>query len=183
MSTKMLLILGLVCIIVAGYFYSSGDSTLANLNLKPSDIDYQATNIKATQTDAIGNIHYQMTATGVTHYQKAQTAVLENPNITLYQGEKQTLLSAGKATFDEKQQIAELTEQVKVTSQTPNHAPTVFQTEQLTGDLQQKTVVSHQKVLVNQNGNTFEAQTMVGNIATGEYEFERVAMTFLPEKP
>lgn len=176
----MLLILGLVCIIIAGYFYSSGDSTLANLNLKPSDIDYQATNIKATQTDAIGNIHYQMTATGVTHYQKAQTAILENPNITLYQGEKQTLLSAGKATFDEKQQIAELTEQVKVTSKNTDDVPTVFETEQLTGNLKQKTVVSHQKVWVNQNGNTFEAQTMLGDIATGEYELERVAMTFLP---
>lgn len=183
MSTKILLILGLVCMIVAGYFYSSGDSTLVNLNLKPSDIDYQATNIKAIQTDNTGNIHYQMTATGVTHYQKAQTAILENPNITLYQGEKQTLLSAGKATFDEKQQIAELTEQVKVTSKNTDDVPTVFETERLTGNLKQKTVVSHQKVWVNQNGNTFEAQTMLGDIATGEYELERVAMTFLPEKP
>lgn len=183
MSTRMLLILGLVCIMIAGYFYRSGDSTLVNLNLKPSDIDYQANNIKAIQTDDKGNIHYQMTATGVTHYQKAQTAILENPNITLYQGNKQTLLTAGKATFNEKKQIAELTEQVKVTSNNVDNLPTVFKTEQLTGNLQQKTVVSNQKVLVNQNGNTFEAQTMLGNIATGDYQFERVAMTFLPVKP
>lgn len=60
MSTRMLLILGLVCIMIAGYFYRSGDSTLVNLNLKPSDIDYQANNIKAIQTDNTGNIHYQM---------------------------------------------------------------------------------------------------------------------------
>lgn len=176
----MLLILGLVCIVVAGYFYNSGDNNFVNVNLKPSDIDYQATNIKATQTDNTGNIHYQMTATSVTHYQNAQTALLENPNIILYQGEKQTELTAKKAVFDEKTQIVQLNESVKVVSKSPSNSPIDVKTEQLIGNLAEKTLISQDKIVVTQNGNRFNAGQMYADVAKGEYQFEQVAMTFLP---
>lgn len=176
----MLLILGLVCIVIAGYFYNSSDNNFVNVNLKPSDIDYQATNIKALQTDSTGNIHYQMTATGVTHYQNAQTAILENPNIMLYQGDKQTELVAKQATFDEKTQIVQLKDSVKVVSKNPLNSPINIKTEQLTGNLAEQTIKSENMVNVSQQGNNFNAKKMFGNLATGDYQFERVEMIFLP---
>lgn len=184
MSNKTLFVFGLICIVVAGYFYKSGDSSLTNIKLKASDIDYQASNIKALQTDETGNVHYQMTAKGVTHYQKAGSAVLEIPNIVLpNHNNKQITLTADNATFDENSQIAQLTNNVKVVSksvQNDDTAPIEFTTTQMVGDLKNKKIMSQSVVKVNQQGNTFEAQSMYGDMATGDYQFEKVAMTFLP---
>ncbi|ECE0941556.1 LPS export ABC transporter periplasmic protein LptC, partial [Salmonella enterica subsp. enterica] len=50
MSTKTLFILGLLFIMVSTYFYAQNDARLTQVSLKPTDIDYQAEQIKALQT-------------------------------------------------------------------------------------------------------------------------------------
>ncbi|ELA08862.1 hypothetical protein MOMA_00580 [Moraxella macacae 0408225] len=190
MSTKTLLILGLMCIAIAGYFYQSSDSSLATLELKASDIDYEAGKIEAVQTDATGAVSYRMTADGVTHYQNTRFAVLDKPTITLYnQANKTAKITAGQATLDEVQQIVRLTNRVMVVnwqnpsnSSNPSSQPIWFTTEQMLGNLKTKQVMSDHKVQVNQAGNVFNAQKMFGNIATGEYQFDKVEMTFLPNQ-
>ena len=62
MSTRVLIILSLLFIVVAGYFYASNDAELTTPNLMPSDIDYQASRIKALQTNDQGTVSYQLTA-------------------------------------------------------------------------------------------------------------------------
>ena len=74
MSTKTLFILGLLFIIVSAYFYAQNDARLTQVSLKPTDIDYQAEQVKALQTTETGSVGYQLTAAQVTHYQNANTA-------------------------------------------------------------------------------------------------------------
>lgn len=186
MSTRALFILSLVLIIVAGYFYASNEASLIKLNLKPSDIDYQASQIDALQTNAQGDINYRLKAANVTHYQNAKTAVLTQPTITWRSdNQKQVKLTAQQAQLDETQQIAQLTGNVVMTSQSLDQpqTPAIELTGQnFVGDLAQKKIVSEQPLTVKQGNGRFDAKQVVADAATGEYQFEQVSMTFNPAK-
>ena len=116
-STKTLFILGLLFIIVSAYFYTQNDARLTQVSLKPTDIDYQAEQIKALQTTETGSVGYQLTAAQVTHYQNANTAVMSKPQIVIRpKNEREVTLVADQAQLDENKQIAKLIGNVTLTS-------------------------------------------------------------------
>lgn len=199
MSNKTLFILGLLCIIVASYFYVSNNASLTKFSLKPSDIDYQASNIQALQTNPTGVVDYRLTAKNVTHYQVARSAVLDEAKV-VWQNDPthQVTLLAKQALLDETQQIITFKDSVKVQTQTvspttntltPTPSMTLTATN-LVGNLVTKQLVTNNPVtiiqpIVNTNGsitgeNSFIANRMQADLKTGDYNFERVAMTFMP---
>lgn len=190
MSTKALLILGLLFIIAASYFYASNDTKLARPNLAPSDIDYQAQQVKALQTDEQGQIQYQLTASQVTHYLNAQTAVLTDPNIVWHtKNGREVTMMAKAAQLDENKQAVNLTGAVKLQSRALTNMTNSVNSPllQLTGrdfmgDLAAQQVTSAYPVVVEQGNNRFEAQKMQVDVANGNYAFDRVAMTFMPAR-
>lgn len=187
MSTKVLFVLSLLLIVIAGYFYASNDANLGKLNLKPSDIDYQASQVDGLQTDTNGEISYRLKAQTVTHYQNAKTAVLSQPDIVWRTAnQKQVQLTAEQAQLDEAKQLAQLSGNVKMTSQSldPNQVtpPITLTGQNFIGNLATKQVVSNQPIKVEQGNNQFTAKTINANADTGDYEFEQVSMTFLPAK-
>lgn len=187
MSTKALFILGLFLIVIAGYFYASNDASLGKLNLKPSDIDYQASQINALQTNVNGEVSYHLKAQAVTHYQHAKTAVLSQPDIVWRTAnQKQVQLTAEQAQLDEAKQLAQLSGNVKMTSQsldpTQATAPITLTGQNFIGNLATKQVVSNQPLKVEQGSSQFTAKTVNANADTGDYEFEHVSMAFLPAK-
>ncbi|MFW2177121.1 MULTISPECIES: LPS export ABC transporter periplasmic protein LptC [unclassified Moraxella] len=183
MSTKVLMVLGLVCILVSAYFYASNDAKLTQPNLKPSDIDYQATAVKALQTNEQGQVDYQLTADKVTHYLNAKTAVMQNAQILWRpQADRAVTLVAKNAQLDEVKQIVTLKDDVVMTSETTSSpAPKItLKGQDFIGNLSTNMVTSDQPVSVVQGQNSFESQQLTANMATGDYQFNRVSMTFMP---
>lgn len=186
MSTKALMILSLIFIIIAGYFYASNDASLGKLNLKPSDIDYQASQVNALQTDQQGNINYRLKADSITHYQNAKIAVMTNPTILWRTAnQKQIQLNAQQAQLDETSQMAQLSGKVLMTSQSADDAsPAVIKLmgQDFVGNLNTKQVSSAKPINVMQGNNQFSAKQLTANVETGDYQFEQVSMTFAPPK-
>lgn len=197
MSTKLLFFFAFLMIVTAAYFYASNNASLSKLTLKPSDIDYQASNIKALQTQEDGNVNYRLTAKGVTHYQVARSAVLEEAKVA-WQNDptRQVNLFAKQALLDETRQIVTFKDHVSVQSQdlqSGSNSPTLtLQATNLVGNLATKQLVTNEPVTVTQpvinadgistGNNSFTASRMQADLMTGDYNFDRVAMTFMPAK-
>lgn len=197
MSTKLLFFFAFLMIVTAAYFYASNNASLSKLSLKPSDIDYQASNIKALQTADDGMVNYRLTAKGVTHYQVARSAILDEAKVTWQTDPtRQVNLTAKQALLDETRQIVTFKDTINVQSQdlqsgsnTPNMN---LKATNLVGNLTTKQLVTNEPVTVTQpvlnadgtstGENSFTANSMQADLATGDYNFERVAMTFMPVK-
>ena len=173
---------------VAAYFYAQNDARLTQISLKPSDIDYQATQVKALQTSDKGAIGYQLTADKVTHYQNANTAILTNPRITLNSEAASDInLVAAQAQIDQTTQMATLTGGFVLTS-TPqannsqgiSKLPIEIRGQDLVGDLVKKHVQSQQPLVFTQGNNRFESKSFVGNLIDGDYGFEQVSVVLQP---
>lgn len=197
MSTKLLFFFGLLMIMTTAYFYASNNASLSKLSLKPSDIDYQASNIKALQTKEDGIVNYRLTAKGITHYQVARSAILDEANVTWQNGpNRQTTLLAKQALLDETRQIVTFKDGVHVQSQelqSGSNTPTMsLKATNLLGNLTTKQLVTDEPVTVTQpiinadgtsaSENSFTANRMQADLTTGDYNFERVAMTFMPAR-
>lgn len=183
MSTKALFVLGLLLFIIAGYFYASNDASVGKLNLKPSDIDYQVSQLDALQTDSTGDVSYRLKATSVTHYQNAKTAVLSEPTMHWRTAnQKQVQLTADQAQLDEAKQLAQLSGNVKLVSQSlDGQTPAItLSGKNFVGNLKTKQVLSNQPLSVEQGTNQFQANRVKADINTGNYDFEQVQMTFVP---
>lgn len=188
MSTKLLFILGLLFIIVAAYFYAQNDARLTQVSLKPSDIDYQAEQIKALQTNETGNVSYQLTAAQVTHYQNANTAVMSKPQIIIRpKNEREVTLIADQAHLDENKQLAELNGNVTLTSvpllgqnNSTSNLPVKMIGKNFIGDLANNKVTTHDPLTFIHGNNRFEAKQFSGDLATGDYGFGQVSVTIQP---
>lgn len=204
MSTKLLFVFGFILIVLASYFYASNNMTLTKLSLKASDIDYQAKNIHALQTDDKGKVNYRLTAQEVTHYQMARTGTLTQPKIQ-WQPNPSRLVTfeAGQGTLDESKQEVVFSQNVKMLSQPLDNGLAASQdritqdentqaflgngtaamqldAKELQGNLLTKQVISSQPIQVTQGNNSFVANSMKADLNTGDYEFDKVAMTFMP---
>lgn len=196
MSTKTLFIFALILIIVASYFYANNDSSLSKMTLKPSDIDYQAKNIQALQTNEQGLINYRLTATDVVHYQLAKMAILNQAKIEWRPSpERLVTFSATQATFDENAQLVTLEDNVIIHSQPTAESQTFVQSDNslfnqqqpmtltgknFVGNLANKQLYTNNPITVTQGKHNLTAQRMNANLATGDYQFEQVAMVFIP---
>lgn len=197
MSTKLLFFFGLLMIMTTAYFYASNNASLSKLSLKPSDIDYQASNIKALQTKEDGIVNYRLTAKGITHYQVARSAILDEANVTWQNAPtRQVNLTTKQALLDETRQIVTFKDGVHVQSQelqSGSNTPTMsLKATNLLGNLTTKQLVTDEPVTVTQpiinadgtsaSENSFTANRMQADLTTGDYNFERVAMTFMPAR-
>lgn len=186
MSNKVLLVLGVMLFMVAAYFYRENRTALVNLNLEPSDIDYQATNVQGLQTDDNGAINYRVDAERVLHYQKAQVAVLHNLQLNWRnpQSAQTVTIDAKHAQLNENNQQILLADDVTMHSRTPDGKPDITLTGQdWVGDLNRKTLYSQQPIHVEQGNNAFDAAQFSADTTTGDYTFTRVQMQFAPPNP
>lgn len=190
MSTKTLFMLGLLFIIVAAYFYAQNDARLTQLSLKPTDIDYQAEQVKALQTSELGSVSYQLKAAQVTHYQAANTAVMRQPEIIIRpKNEREVTLVADQAQLDENKQIAQLNGNVTLTSiplivqQGDNsNLPVKMIGKNFIGDLATNKVATNEPLTFIHGNNRFEAKQFSGDLATGDYGFGQVSVMIQPSQ-
>ncbi|MGP9688988.1 LPS export ABC transporter periplasmic protein LptC [Psychrobacter sp. AOP22-C1-C5] len=185
MNTRVLIVLALIIAGVAGWFFRQQGEITPPVSMQTSDVDYEATDIKAVQTNDKGETEYELTAESLTH--NPQTNLDEMSGITMNwepSPEQRYRIEAGSAAIS--QQTGELSlsggfslvsegnkgasdiEPIKVTGNT------------LKGNTKSGQVYSEEPVKIEQGMNRFEASSMTANLETGEYEFGQVAVSFTP---
>ncbi|MGO2504703.1 MAG: LPS export ABC transporter periplasmic protein LptC [Psychrobacter alimentarius] len=185
MNTRVLIILALIVAGIAGWFFHQQGEVSPPVSMETSDVDYEATEIKAVQTNEKGETEYELTAESLTH--NPQTNLDEMSGITMNwepSPEQRYRIEAGSAAIS--QQTGDLNlsggftlvsegnkggseiEPIKVTGST------------LKGNTKSGKVYSEEPVKIEQGMNRFEASSMTANLETGEYEFGQVAVAFTP---
>lgn len=185
MNTRVLIILALIVAGIAGWFFQQQGEVSPPVSMGTSDVDYEATEIKAVQTNEKGETEYELTAESLKH--NPQTNLDEMSGITMNwepSPEQRYRIEAGSAAIS--QQTGDLNlsggftlvsegskggsdiEPIKVTGNT------------LKGNTKSGKVYSEEPVKIEQGMNRFEASSMTANLETGEYEFGQVAVAFTP---
>ncbi|MEN6670146.1 LPS export ABC transporter periplasmic protein LptC [Psychrobacter sp. B38] len=187
MNTRVLIVLALIIAGLAGLFFRQQGEVTPPVSMETSDVDYEASDIKAVQTNEAGKTEYELTAESLTHNPK--TNLDEMSGITMNwepSAEQRYRIEAGSAAIS--QQTGELNlsggftlisegnkgnadiEPIKVTGNT------------LKGNTKSGQVYSEEPVKIEQGMNRFEASSMTANLETGEYEFGQVAVAFTPSE-
>lgn len=184
MNTRVLIVLALIIAGIAGWFFQQQGEITPPVSMEATDVDYEATDIKAVQTNEQGETEYELTAESLTH--NPVTNLDEMSGITMNwepSAEQRYRIEAGSAAIS--QQTGELSlsggftlisegnpdkevEPIKVTGST------------LKGNTKSGQVYSEAPVKIEQGTNRFEAATMTANLETGDYEFGQVAVAFTP---
>lgn len=188
MNTRVLIVLALIIAGIAGWFFQQQGKVSPPINIEASDVDYEATDIKAVQTNEQGETEYELNAESLTH--NPETNQDEMSGITMNwepSDEQRYRIQAGSAAIN--QQTGELRLSGGFTLISEDKADKVSDIEPikvigqtLKGNTKSRQVYSDEPVKVEQGMNRFEASSMKANLETGEYEFGQVAVSFMPAK-
>ncbi|WP_230658952.1 LPS export ABC transporter periplasmic protein LptC [Psychrobacter sp. I-STPA10] len=190
MNTRVLLVFALVAAILASWLYKEQGSLDNPIAIASSNIEYEATDINALQTNALGEVAYLLKADKLIHYTDINTDELENIRLNWRSDQQQNIqLRAKLANINHETGDIQMTQDVILVTQHPTptvansnvaHIPLNLTATVLNGNLQHKTLYSEQPVIVTQGDNRFEANSFRTDLQTGEYEFDQVAVTFQP---
>ena len=185
MNTRVLIVLALIIAGIAGWFFQQQGEVSPPVNIETTDVDYEATDIKAVQTNDQGETEYELTAESLTH--NPNTNQDEMSGITMNwepSTDQRYRIQAGSAAIS--QQTGELSLSGGFTlvsegnKETSDIEPIKVTGSTLKGNTKSGQVYSEEPVKIEQGMNRFEASSMTANLETGDYEFGQVAVAFTP---
>lgn len=187
MNTRVLVVLALIIAGIAGWFFQQQGDVAPPVSMAPTDVDYEATEIKAVQTNDEGETEYELTAESLTH--NPETNLDEMSGITMNwepSAEQRYIIEAGTAAISQQTGDLSLSGGFSLVSQ-GNKAASEVEPIKVTGSIlkgntKSGKVYSDEPVQVEQGMNRFEASSMTANLETGEYEFGHVAVAFTPSE-
>ncbi len=190
MNTRILIVLALIIAGIAGWFFKQQGDISPPVNIEASEVDYEATDIKAVQTNEQGETEYELNAESLTH--NPLTNQDEMAGITMNWEPSDTQryrIQAGTAAINQQTGDMQLSGGFMMVSEdkaeqgkTTDIEPIKVTGKSLKGNTKSRQVYSDEPVKVEQGMNRFEASSMKANLETGEYEFGQVAVNFAPAK-
>ncbi|HCT73002.1 MULTISPECIES: LPS export ABC transporter periplasmic protein LptC [Psychrobacter] len=185
MNTRVLIVLALIIAGIAGWFFQQQGEIAPPVSMEATDVDYEATDIKAVQTNEKGETEYELTAKTLTH--NPETNLDEMSGITMNwepSAEQRYRIEAGSAAISQQTGELSLSGGFSLVSEGNKDAPDIEPIKVtgsiLKGNTKSGQVYSEAPVKVEQGMNRFEASSMTANLETGEYEFGQVAVAFTP---
>lgn len=190
MNTRILIVLALIIAGIAGWFFQQQGDITPPINIETTDVDYEASEIKAVQTNEQGETEYELSADSLTHDPKTNQDVMSGITMDWRPTQEQRYrIESGTATINQETGDLHLyggfnlaSEKNAASASGKNIAPIVVTGQALKGNTKSRQVYSDQPVKITQGSNRFEAASMTANLETGEYEFGQVAVTFTPAK-
>ena len=187
MNTRFLFILSLIVTVFAVWFYRNQGELDSVINLSETNIEYQATDILAVQTNEEGVAEYSLTADDLTHYAAENFDKLVAMKLNWRPSDSRSVvINADEAVMYHEQSKVVMTNNVLFSSQQSNDVqaavkpPMKLVAEELIGNLETKQVYSNKPIAVTQDKNSFDSAGFKGDMTTGDYEFSQVAVTFMP---
>ena len=185
MNTRVLIVIALIIAALAGWFFKQQGEIAPPVNIEASDVDYEATDIKAVQTNEQGETEYELSADSLTH--NPTTNEDEMKGITMNwepSDEQRYRIEAGTAAISQQTGELSLSGGFSLVSEgktaNANVEPIKVTGATLKGNTKSGQVYSNEPVKVEQGMNRFEASSMKANLETGDYEFGQVAVSFTP---
>ena len=185
MNTRVLIVIALIIAALAGWFFKQQGEIAPPVNVEASDVDYEATDIKAVQTNEQGETEYELSAESLTH--NPTTNEDEMKGITMNwepSDEQRYRIEAGTAAISQQTGELSLSGGFSLVSEgktaNANVEPIKVTGATLKGNTKSGQVYSNEPVKVEQGMNRFEASSMKANLETGDYEFGQVAVSFTP---
>ena len=185
MNTRVLIVIALIIAALAGWFFKQQGEITPPVNIETSDVDYEATDIKAVQTNEQGETEYELSAESLTH--NPTTNEDEMKGITMNwepSDEQRYRIEAGTAAISQQTGELSLSGGFSLISEgktaNANVEPIKVTGATLKGNTKSGQVYSNEPVKVEQGMNRFEASSMKANLETGDYEFGQVAVSFTP---
>ena len=185
MNTRVLIVIALIIAALAGWFFKQQGEIAPPVNIEASDVDYEATDIKAVQTNEQGETEYELSAESLTH--NPTTNEDEMKGITMNwepSDEQRYRIEAGTAAISQQTGELSLSGGFSLVSEgktaNANVKPIKVTGATLKGNTKSGQVYSNEPVKVEQGMNRFEASSMKANLETGDYEFGQVAVSFTP---
>lgn len=182
MNTKVLSVLGVMMLMVGGWFFYK-----ENVKIEPAiptapTTSYEVKDIRAVQTNPdTGEVEYTLTADGLT---KNELGIDEMTNI------KMEWTPPSGETYHLSSYLAQLAEQSGdlvlkegfslIRKGNENKPDMLIQGKLLTGNTKIRQLHSDESVVVVQGEDSFVAQGFVADLQVGEYEFHRVQVQFAP---
>ena len=187
MNTRVLIVLALILAGIAAWFFQQQGEISSPVTIQATDVDYEATDIKAVQTNDEGETEYELSADSLTH--NPVTNKDEMKGITMNwepSDEQRYRIEAGSAAISQQTGDMGLSGGFSLVSEgktgTSNVEPIKVTGATLKGNTKSGQVYSDEPVKVEQGMNRFEASSMKANLETGDYEFGKVAVAFTPAK-
>ena len=185
MNTRVLIVLALIIAGIAGWFFQQQGKVSPPINIEASEVDYEATEIKAVQTNEQGETEYELNADSLTHNPKTNQDVMSGITMNWKPSDEQRyIIESGTATINQESGDLHLYGGFSLVSEDKTTStdiePIKVSGQALKGNTKSRQVYSDQPVKVEQGMNRFEASSMKANLETGEYEFGQVAVTFTP---
>lgn len=184
-NTRILIVLALIIAGIAGWFFQKHGEIAPPVKIEPSEVDYEATDIKAVQTNEAGETEYELNADSISHNPKTNQD--EMAGITMNWEPSTTAryqIQAGRAAINQQSGDLRLSGGFSLVSQDKAGQsaaePIKVTGEELKGNTKSRQVFSDKPVKVVQGMNRFEAASMTANLETGDYEFGGIAVTFMP---
>lgn len=190
MNAKVLIFVALIVAAVAAWFFHKQESVAPKINIEPSEVDYEATDIKAVQTNDEGDTEYELNADSLTHNPTTNEDEMSGITMNWAPGTEQRYrIEAGSAAIN--QQTGELrlsggfllsSKGLPDSNNSSSSAatPITITGQTLMGNTKERAVYSNDPVKVVQGDNRFEAASMKANLEAGEYEFGQISITFMP---
>jgi len=186
MNTRFLFVISLLIAMFAVWFYRNQGDLDSVINMSTTNIEYEAADILAVQTNEDGIAEYSLTADNLTHYSDQNFDKLVAMKLNWRPNNTQNVtVNADEAVMYHEQSKVVMTNNVLFSSQANDNGqvskpPLKLVASELIGDLEQKKVFSNKPIKVTQAANSFESSKFVANMTTGDYEFSNVAVTFMP---
>ncbi len=186
MNTRFLFVISLLIAMFAVWFYRNQGDLDSVINMSTTNIEYEAADILAVQTNEDGIAEYSLTADNLTHYSDQNFDKLVAMKLNWRPNNTQNVtVNADEAVMYHEQSKVVMTNNVLFSSQANENGqvskpPLKLVASELIGDLEQKKVFSNKPIKVTQAANSFESSKFVADMTTGDYEFSNVAVTFMP---
>ncbi|WP_201583636.1 LPS export ABC transporter periplasmic protein LptC [Psychrobacter jeotgali] len=184
MNTRVLIILALIIAALAGWFFTKQGDIEPPVSIAPTDVDYEATDIQAVQTNEQGETEYELNAESLTHNPVTNQDEMSGVTMNWEPSDEQRYrIQAGTATINQQTGELQLSGGFTLISEDKadsNIAPIQVSGQILKGNTKSRQVYSDKPVKVVQGMNSFDASSMKANLETGEYEFGQVAVSFMP---
>lgn len=185
MNTRVLIVIALIIAALAGWFFKQQGEIAPPVNIEASDVDYEATDIKAVQTNEQGETEYELSAESLTHNPTTNEDEMQGITMNWEPSDEQRYrIEAGTAAISQQTGELSLSGGFSLVSEgktaNANVEPIKVTGATLKGNTKSGQVYSNEPVKVEQGMNRFEASSMKANLETGDYEFGQVAVSFTP---
>lgn len=183
MNTRVLIVLALIIAAVAGWFFKQQGEVEPPKPMQTSEVDYEASDIKAVQTNDEGELEYEVNADALKHNPETNQDEMSGITMNWQPSDTQRYrIEAGRAAINQQTGDLQLSGGFTLVSESDSDNPIKVTGERLTGNTKSKKVSSDRPVQIEQGMNRFEAAAMQANLATGDYEFGQVAVSFDPSE-